>query len=149
LLVSATMLFCAVIALAGESIMTALYQNREYEGQGATVTALALAVLHYAAGFPAANGLMTMQRPQAIVWASILGAIVTVSLVLPLFHMNGLLGAALAVLAGSAVEAAVRWAAFLINAFSSTQTVGRQAKARAISNPATGTIIAEGVGMDV
>ena len=149
LLVSATMLFCAVIALAGESIMSALYHNREYEGQGATVTALALAVLHYAAGFPAANGLMTMQRPQAIVWASILGAIVTVSLVLPLFHMNGLLGAALAVLAGSAVEAAVRWAAFLINAFSSTQTVGRQAKARAISNPATGTIIAEGVGMDV
>lgn len=128
--------------------MSALYRGHEYEGQGATVMALALAVLHYAAGFPAANSLMTMQRPQPIVWASILGAIVTVSLVFPLFPMLGLLGAALAVLAGSAIEAAVRWAAFLINAFSPTQAVDRKTKARSISHPATGTAIAAGVGTD-
>jgi O-antigen/teichoic acid export membrane protein len=111
-------LFCVVVVLVGPDIMRLLYHGQEYRGQNATIAVLALALLPYAVGFPACNALATMERPQAIVWAGLIGVIVTVALVLSLATLWGLLGAALAVLAGSTAEASARWIFLLAHASS-------------------------------
>ena len=46
-------LFCPVVLFAGEDVMRLLYHGKEYEGQGQTVTVLALALLVSAVGLPA------------------------------------------------------------------------------------------------
>jgi O-antigen/teichoic acid export membrane protein len=106
-------LFCIVILFAGADIMRLLYHSQAYQGQYATIVLLTLALLPYAIGFPACNGLATMERPQAIVWAGLIGVVITANLIFLLAVGWGLVGAALAVLAGSSAEAAARWIAFV------------------------------------
>ena len=106
-------LFCVIVLFAGADIMRLLYHSQEYQGQNATIALLALALLPYAIGFPACNGLATMERPQAIVWAGLIGLVITVTFLFLAVTGWGLAGAAFAVFAGSAAEAAMRWISFL------------------------------------
>ena len=113
LLCAAMALFCLAIVFAGEDVMALLYHGKEYAGHGQTVLVLALALLASALGMPPTNALQAMERPQAIVWASSVGAIVTVILVWCLMIQWGLLGAAYGFLAGNVAGAVGRWIAFL------------------------------------
>jgi tRNA A-37 threonylcarbamoyl transferase component Bud32 len=113
LLGAAMTLFCAVVMFAGEDIMRVLYHGKEYEGQGHTVAVLAVALLASAVGFPASNALATMERARAIVWAGLIGVVVTGVLVWLLMVEWGLVGAAYGFLLGNVVATVGRWVAFL------------------------------------
>jgi O-antigen/teichoic acid export membrane protein len=113
LFLSATMtLFCIVLLFVGEDIMRLLYRGNEYAGHGQIVIVLGLAMLASAVGMPASNALQSMQRPQAIFWASLIGAVLTVVLVWSLMSKWGLLGAAYGFLLGNVAGTVGRWVAF-------------------------------------
>jgi O-antigen/teichoic acid export membrane protein len=114
LLGAAMTLFCLVILFIGEGVMGLLYHGKEYAGHGQTVMVLALALMASALGMPATNALQAIERPQAIVWASSVGAVLTVVLVWCLMIEWGLLGAAYGFLAGNVTGTVGRWVAFLI-----------------------------------
>jgi O-antigen/teichoic acid export membrane protein len=107
LVVGAMSLFCLVILLGGDMLMGVVYHGPEYGGQGHVVTVLAVAVLAGAAGAPA-----SMERPQAIVLATSVGAVVTVVVVWILSVELGMRGAAYGLLAGNIAGAAAHWVAF-------------------------------------
>jgi O-antigen/teichoic acid export membrane protein len=90
-----------------------LYHGKEYAGHGHTVMVLALAQLASALGMPATFSMQSMERPQAIVLASSVGAVLTVVLVWCLMIEWGLLGAAYGFLAGNIAGTMGRWIAFL------------------------------------
>jgi O-antigen/teichoic acid export membrane protein len=113
LLFAVMAVFCGAVMVAGEDVIRILYHGKEFEGQGYTVTVLALAMLATAVGMPASNALASMERPRAIVVVGALGAAVTVVLVWWLMIEWGLFGAACGFLAGNVVGAAGRWVAFL------------------------------------
>jgi O-antigen/teichoic acid export membrane protein len=114
LLLSAVMIsFCFVILFSGEDVMRLLYPGKEYDGQGHTISVLAVALLASAAGSPASNGLASLEHPRAIVWASAIGVVITGLLVWPLMVKWGLVGAAYGFLAGNVAASAGRWGAFL------------------------------------
>jgi O-antigen/teichoic acid export membrane protein len=111
---AALTLFCAVILVAGEDVMRLLYHGKEYEGNGQTVTVLALAMLASAVGMPASNALASMEQPKAIAWVGLFSASLTVGLVWWLVVAWGLLGAACGFLAGNLAGAVGRWVTFLV-----------------------------------
>lgn len=105
--------FCLLVVFAGENLMRLLYHSKEYEGQGHLVAVLAFSVMAMEVGAPAANALASMQRPRAIMWASVIGAVITVVLVWYLMMGWGLLGAAYGLLIGNLAGTIGRWVAFL------------------------------------
>ena len=105
-------LFCAAVVFAGDDVMRLLYPGKDYEGHGHTLTVLAVALLASAIGTPVSNALAVMERPRAIVWASLVGAVLTAVLVWRLTIAWGLAGAAYGFLAGNVAGAVGRWAAF-------------------------------------
>jgi O-antigen/teichoic acid export membrane protein len=105
--------FCVLVWLAGDDVMRFLFQGKEYEGHGHTVTILALATLASAVGMPASNALASMERPRAIVGVGAVAAVLTVVLVWWLMTRWGLLGAAYGVWLGNMVGSVGLWAAFL------------------------------------
>jgi O-antigen/teichoic acid export membrane protein/tRNA A-37 threonylcarbamoyl transferase component Bud32 len=113
LLGAAMTLFCMVALFVGDDVMRLLYHGREYEGQGHTVTVLAIALLASAVGTPASNALAGMERPRAIVWAGSVGVVLTAVLVWFLIIEWGLVGAAYGFLLGNVAAAVGRWVAFL------------------------------------
>jgi O-antigen/teichoic acid export membrane protein len=114
LLLGATMTaFCLLIAFVGEDLVGLLYHSDEYAGHGQTVIVLALALLASALGMPATNALQAIAYPQPIVWASLIGAVLTVVLVWCLMIEWGLLGAAYGFLAGNVAGTVGRWIGFL------------------------------------
>ncbi|MCA6122023.1 lipopolysaccharide biosynthesis protein [Bradyrhizobium sp. WSM 1704] len=114
LLGGAMMLFCLAIFFLGDDVMRLLYSNEEYADHAHTLFVLALALLASALGMPATNALLAMERPQALLGASSLGAGVTVALVWYLMIEGGLPGAAYGFLTGSVTGSLGRWIAFLI-----------------------------------
>jgi O-antigen/teichoic acid export membrane protein len=112
LLGAAMALFCLLVGFGGEQAMHLLF-GPHYEGQGHTLVVLALAMLACALGMPAANALAAIERPHAIFSACLIAMVVTVVLVWFLMLKWGLVGVAYSVLAGTAVGASARWAAFL------------------------------------
>jgi hypothetical protein len=105
-------LFCLLVGFGGEKAMHLLF-GPHYEGQGHTLLVLALAMLASALGMPASNALSAIERPHAIFWASLSAMVVTVVVVWFLMLKWGLIGAAYGSLAGNAMGASARWAAFL------------------------------------
>jgi O-antigen/teichoic acid export membrane protein len=105
--------FSVLVLFAGDDVMRWLYHGKDYEGQGPTITMLALALLAAAVGMPASNALASMERPHAIVWTGAIGAAVTAVLVWYLMPEWGLLGAAYGALAGNIAGAVGRWITFL------------------------------------
>lgn len=112
LLVGAMSLFCLVILLGGDTLLSAVYHGPDYGGRGHVVTILSVAVLAAAAGAPASNALASMERPQTIVLATSVGTVVTVVAVWMLSIKWGLLGAAYGVLIGNVAASVGRWIAF-------------------------------------
>jgi O-antigen/teichoic acid export membrane protein len=106
-------LFCVAILFGGDILMSVVYRGPEYSGRGHVVTVLAVAMMATAVGAPASNALASMERPQAIVVATLVGTAVTLTAIWILSVEWGLLGAAYGFLAGSVAGAAARWAAFL------------------------------------
>jgi O-antigen/teichoic acid export membrane protein len=113
LLGAAMTLFCMVALFVGDDVMRLLYPGKEYEGQGRTVAVLAVALLASAVGNPASVALASMERPRAIVWAGLIGAVITGVLVWLSMVEWGLLGAAYGFLAGNVAGSVGRWVAFL------------------------------------
>lgn len=113
LIVGLMSLFCFAILIGGDTLMSVVYHGPEYGGRGHVITILALAVLAGAVGAPASNAMASMERPQAIVLATSVGAVVTAAVIWILSVEWGLLGAAYGMLAGSAAGSAARWVAFL------------------------------------
>jgi O-antigen/teichoic acid export membrane protein len=111
-LAGAMSLFCVAILVGGDTLMRVVY-GPEYGGRSHVVTVLAVAMMAAAAGAPASNALASMERPQAIVLATSVGAAVTLAAIWILSVEWGLLGAAYGFLAGNVAGAAARWAAFL------------------------------------
>ena len=131
LLLGASMgLFCVLVAFAGGDVVGLLYHGPEYQSRGLEVTLLTLSWLPFALGLPACIGLAAMERPRPIVWAGIGSVLVTMGLVYALSGRWGLVGAACAVIAGSSVEAAARWLAFLAH-IARPNTATKNAEARA------------------
>lgn len=104
--------FSLAILLGGAQLMHLLFHGKEFEGQGQTVTVLALAVSAGAIGMPASFGLATIGRPRAIVIVGTIGALLSILLIWLFIVKWGLLGAAYGLLAGSLVGSVGRWIAF-------------------------------------
>jgi O-antigen/teichoic acid export membrane protein len=112
-LVSATMgLFVVGITLIGGDVMRFLYHNPAYDGQSHTLIVLALAAFAQAIGIPASNALTSLERAQAVFWASLVGLLLTLTLSLLMVGQLGLAGAAYAVLGGNLAGALGKWFAF-------------------------------------
>lgn len=142
-LVGAMSLFCLVVLLGGGTLMSAVYRGPEYGGQGHIVTVLALAMLAGAAGLPASNALVSMERPQTIVLATSVGAVGTV-LAVWIFSIEwGLLGAAYGFLTGNVAGTAARWATFLAVIGGPTKLWSRDARADAIETTDSSSRLAQ------
>jgi O-antigen/teichoic acid export membrane protein len=113
LLGGAMILFCTVVLFAGEDVMRLLYHGQQYEGHGHTVTVLALAMLASAVGMPAANGLATIERPDAVFRTALFAVVLSVVLMWFMVAEWGLAGAAYGFLAGNLAASVGRWVAFL------------------------------------
>jgi O-antigen/teichoic acid export membrane protein len=107
-------LLCLVVLLVGEEVVDWLYPAQEYEGEGHTLTILALGLLAMAVGMPATHALTSIQRPREIFWTGSFGAVLTVVLVWCLVVEWSVLGAAYGLLIGNAARSAARWATFLV-----------------------------------
>ena len=109
-----TLTFSLAIFVGGEQAMRILYQGKEFEGLGQTLTVLALAMSVGALGMPASIALATMERPRAIVIVTMVAAVLAIALVWALMTKWGLLGAAYGMLAGSIAGAVGRWVGFFV-----------------------------------
>ena len=106
-------LFCLVVLLVGDDVILLLYHDKEYEGQGHTITVLALALLVMAVGMPTTAALTSIGRPREVFWTGSFGLVVTVVLSWFLVIEWGVQGAAYGFLAGNAARSTARWLAFL------------------------------------
>jgi O-antigen/teichoic acid export membrane protein len=113
LLVGSVALLGTAIAFGGETIMRLLYHGVEYEGQGLTITVLVLAAIVWSSGAPPSNALNCIERPRALVWASLVGAALTVGVAWWLVQSWGVVGVACGFLVGNLANATGRWWAFL------------------------------------
>jgi O-antigen/teichoic acid export membrane protein len=108
LLFFATLGGLAVIAfLLGEQIAVVVY-GPSFAGAGMIVGVLSLSVLANSAGVVAGNGLWAMERPKANFVADLCSLGIVIVAAVALVPTLGPLGAAIATLAGTATDAAVR-----------------------------------------
>ena len=103
--------FCGMMLVWGDGVVSLLYGSA-YVGHGATTRALALAVLFSGLGLSATHGLAAMERSDMIFRARFLGLLTVLVASLALVGPLGVLGAAYAYLAGSAVDAAAMYAGY-------------------------------------
>ena len=103
----------AAIAMTfGEAIAAVVY-GPEFLGAGAIISVLSLSVLANSVGVTAGNGLWAMERPSANFVADLISFGVVIAGALFLVPQYGPLGAALATLAGTTSDAAVRMVVLL------------------------------------
>jgi O-antigen/teichoic acid export membrane protein len=109
--------FCVAIWFAGDALTALLFGSR-YAGNGLLLELLALATCADALGMTAGNGLWALDRPAANLAVEIVQLIVTLVVAVALVMPLGVLGIALALVAGRALGATLRWCvlyAFLSN----------------------------------
>ena len=99
--------FCLLMLVAGDLPAVWVYGG-QYTGTGPVLVVLALNTLATSLGITAGNGLWAIERPQANFAADLCTFVVTVAMALALVHPLGVLGAAIAALAGSTLGVAVR-----------------------------------------
>jgi O-antigen/teichoic acid export membrane protein len=105
--------FCIVIVLAAESAIQLLYPAAQYGGYGHVVYILAFAASAAALGMPASNGLATMGKARAAAGITVATALLHCVLVTLAMCEYGLIGAAYASLASTALWTTARWSALL------------------------------------
>jgi O-antigen/teichoic acid export membrane protein len=99
--------FCLVVALTGD-LGTRLIFGHRYEGTGTILVLLAVTMLLNSLGITAGTGLWAINHPEANFAADVCILVVTLSVVSLLVSPLGVLGAALAMLAGAVAGALVR-----------------------------------------
>jgi O-antigen/teichoic acid export membrane protein len=97
----------AAAFLFGEQIAMFVY-GPQFAGTGLIISVLSLSVLANSLGVTAGNGLFAMERPKANFVADLCSLGVVVVVTVALVPLSGPLGAALATLAGTASDSAVR-----------------------------------------
>lgn len=98
---------CLVAFVLGEQIATFVY-GAEFAGAGPIIIVLSFSVLANSLGATAGNGLWAMERPHANVVADLCSLAVVIVATLVCVPLWGPLGAAMATLAGTSTDAAVR-----------------------------------------
>jgi O-antigen/teichoic acid export membrane protein len=108
------LLFCATLGgvaaaafLFGEQIARLVY-GPQFAGAGVIIGVLSLSVLANSIGVVAGNGLWAIERPSASFAADVCSLVVVILAALVFVPLFGPLGAAIATLAGTASDAAVR-----------------------------------------
>ena len=104
--------FCLVAVLAGEPLAVLIFGDK-YVGLGNIISVLALGTLVNSVGMVAGNGLWALERPGANLVADIATSVVTVGGALLVIGSWGVLGAALAMLAGIVVGTILRYYTFV------------------------------------
>lgn len=104
-------LFCAVIAVWGDGIMTLIY-GTQYGGHSVIITILALDILVLSCHLGVMYGIWAMGRPDINCKINLLLLGVTVTLGFWLVKDYGVVGVALGLLAGNLVALAVRFSIF-------------------------------------
>lgn len=99
---------CLLLAAIGDPLAVFVL-GPKFAGVGAILTVMAVNVLLYALGIVAGNGLWALDRPAANLYADVTTLLATLAAAALLIGPFGVLGAALAVLAGTVVGAVVRW----------------------------------------
>jgi O-antigen/teichoic acid export membrane protein len=109
-LVYATVLgaFALVIFASGDMLLVLVYGS-DYAGYGAVTGTLAASMLTESIGLMAGIGLFAMKRPDANLAADVCALLVTLTVVLCLLPIMGLLGAAIGSLTGKVVSTSVRY----------------------------------------
>jgi O-antigen/teichoic acid export membrane protein len=100
--------FSLVIALTGDLPATLVYGSR-YSGVGPILSLLSVSMLVGSLGITAGNGLWAMERPAANFAADVCTFAVTIGSAILLVGPLGILGAAMAILAGSSAGTLVRF----------------------------------------
>ena len=103
--------FCGVMLVWGDPVVSLVY-GKGYAGNGPAIAALALAVVPSGLGLAATHGLAAMERSDLIFRARFLGLATVLTAGLLLVQPLGVLGAAYAYLAGSAVDAAAMYVGY-------------------------------------
>jgi O-antigen/teichoic acid export membrane protein len=100
--------FFVTVALVGEWLIVRVYGN-PYAGNAHVVVLLAGYMVANGLSIVAGNGLWAMDRPALNVRADVASVLATLVSALPLVHVLGVTGAALAMFVGKAVGSVVRW----------------------------------------
>jgi len=99
--------FCVLILLSGDLPTRMIYGSR-YTGTGPVLALLAMALFCNSLGITAGNGLWAVGRPAANLRADVCTLAVTLTVLLVAVGSLGVVGAAIALLAGAVTGAAVR-----------------------------------------
>jgi O-antigen/teichoic acid export membrane protein len=105
---------CLVVLFIGNFLAGALYGS-EYGDTGPLIFMLALATFTDALGLTASTGLWAMDRPSTSLVGDVVQLLVTLSSALWLVFPLGAMGIAIAMVAGRAAGAAVRWFALWLS----------------------------------
>ncbi len=111
-LTAAMSAFCIFVILVGTQLMRFFYDGNEYAGHKAVIVVLALHALVSAIFFAANHGLVSIERPDVNLKTNLLGLAVLLILVFPLVAGWGILGVAIAMLAGNVAGTSVQCLAF-------------------------------------
>jgi O-antigen/teichoic acid export membrane protein len=104
--------FCVMLWFAAASLLNLLY-GPEFAGHGMIVVALATGVLASGAGTTANLGLFAMERPDIDFKSGIVGLAIMVSTMACLAGPWGLMGVALALIAGNTAATTLKWISFV------------------------------------
>lgn len=96
-----------ILLVFGGTLLVAFF-GAKLHGQETVVSILAFGMLAYGMAISAENGLVALNRPAAMLWANLIGLTVLIAAGCFLIPADGIVGAALASLAGSLVTAAVK-----------------------------------------
>ena len=101
-------LYCILVFIVGDRVISLLYHGSEYSGHGHLLTVLAITCLIGAIDFPAMCGLRAMNHPDVSFLASGASALVTLAGGLTLIPPFEMLGGAYAVLIGQSFGMSLR-----------------------------------------
>lgn len=111
-LAAAMSAFCVVVLFVGTQLMRLFYDGNEYAGHKAVIVVLALQALVSAVFVVANHGLVTIERPDVNFKTNLFGLVVLLVLAFPLVAGWGILGVAIATLAGNVAGTSVQCYAF-------------------------------------
>ncbi len=101
--------FAVFVLVSGDFLLVLVYGSR-YAGHGAAIGVLAVSVMVLSMGLTGGIGLWAIDRPKANLPADLATLVATLTVVCCLVQPLGVLGAALADLAGNVIGALVRLA---------------------------------------